>query len=235
MILLPRMCKLTFMSGGKMRYILFDLDGTLINTRDGIVYSISLALKTVGIEIKDYKLLERHIGPPIKEGFQNYYNFSDEKADEVVAIYRQFYDKLWKDNSKVYDGVKECLIHLKKKGYRLIVATSKLERIAKEFLEYFELYQYFDGIYGSNEDQSRSKKVDILQYAIASQKIQSEDTMYMVGDRCFDVYGAKYLDIPCIGVLYGFGTEQELRAAGAMECIRTPEELLHLMESIEDN
>lgn len=207
-----------------MRYILFDLDGTILNTRDGIVTCIQKALARVGIEVTDLTLLERHIGPPLKEGFEFFYSMTSDMADVAVQEYRKEYKQIGLKGTTLYGGIEQCLQTLKQQGYHLIVATSKPEKVAKEFLHYFKLDHYFDDICGSTEDGAmpRLTKADVIQYCILHNHIPPDADIIMVGDRKHDVEGAKRCNIPCIGVLYGFGSEEELMRAGAIYVVEHP-------------
>lgn len=210
-----------------MRYLLFDLDGTLLNTRDGIVESVQKAIASKGIIIEDLCLLERHIGPPLKTGFMEHYGFDEETANEVVMEYRKHYREKGIPGTTVYDGMQECLTQLKNAGYHLMVATSKPEVLANQFLAHFELSQYFDFIGGSVEEGEhiRTKKAQVIQYVLETNHITAEDEVYMIGDRFHDVEGAKECGIPCVGVLHGFGSKEELLGAGATAVVCDCKEL----------
>lgn len=210
-----------------MNYIFFDLDGTLLNTRDGIVQSVQRAIATQGIEIDDLCLLERHIGPPLKEGFIQYYGFDEETAQQVVVEYRKCYKELGIPGTRPYEGMEECLILLKEHGYHLVVATSKPEHLAKMFLEKFKLDRYFDDICGCIEEGEsiRINKYQVIDYALRHNHITNPKDVTMVGDRFHDVEGAKAFGIPCVGVLFGFGGKDELTKAGAVAIVSDCKEL----------
>lgn len=211
-----------------MGYILFDLDGTLLNTRDGIVKSVQSAIATKGIIINDLTLLERHIGPPLKSGFMHYYGFDEATADQVVAEYRKSYGVIGIPGTRCYEGMEECLMELKRQGEHLIVATSKPEHLAKKFLAHFQMDSYFEDICGSMEqgERIRSTKAEVIQYVIESNGIEDLGTVTMVGDRSHDVEGAKAFGIPCVGVLFGFGSREELLGAGAVAVVEDCQQLL---------
>lgn len=218
-----------------MKYILFDLDGTLLNTRDGIVISVQRAIASQGIQIDDLILLERHIGPPLKDGFIQFYGFNDEIATAAVKEFRKHYQVEGLPGTKPYDGIKDCLVGLKDMGYQLIVATSKPELVAKKFLRHFQLDQYFLDICGSIDEgeEKRITKGQVLDYVIKNNQIDTMDQTIMVGDRFHDVMGAKEVQIPCIGVSYGFGSREELMNAGAIHVVDTPRELLEYIKCME--
>lgn len=210
-----------------MEYIMFDLDGTLLNTRDGIVTCVQKAIASAGVMIDDLSLLERHIGPPLKAGFIEYYGFDDTTADAVVAEYRKYYKEAGIPGTHPYEGIEECLKELRDEGYHLIVATSKPERVAREFLEHFHLDHYFEDICGSVEagNQIRTTKGKVIEYALKHNKIEETDQVTMVGDRSHDVLGALEYNIKCVGVLYGFGSREELLQAGAVQVVSNTKEL----------
>lgn len=205
------------------RYILFDLDGTLTESGEGIINSVIYALKKKGITVEDRSMLLPFVGPPLVDSLERYFNMSREDAMASVEDYREYFNERgWKEN-RVYDGIPEALAKLKGAGKYLIVATSKPEVFAKRILEYFELAQYFDLIVGSTLDGSVNTKGQVIALALERMKelnhgeeVSKEDIV-MVGDREYDVNGAKENGLPCLGVLYGYGNEAELRAAGAKE------------------
>lgn len=195
--------------------ILFDLDGTLTDPALGITNSVMHALKKYGIEVNDRSVLFKFIGPPLTDSFEKYYGFSKTQAKFAVEYYREYYKDAGIFENKVYDGIHELLAVLKSKGKTLILATSKPDVFAKRILEHFELNRYFSFISGSCLDGTRVKKDEVIQYALSSCNITDKSSAVMVGDREHDVIGAKKCGIPCIGVLYGYGSKEELNEAGA--------------------
>lgn len=210
-----------------MGYILFDLDGTLLNTRDGIVTCIQKAIAKAGVIIDDLSLLERHIGPPLKAGFIKYYNFDDKTADDAVEEFRKYYQEAGIPGSHPYEGIEACLKELKDQGHHLIVATSKPEVVAKAFLRHFHLDTYFEDICGSVEtgDHVRVTKGQVIEFALKHNQIQETKDVTMVGDRSHDVLGALECQVKCVGVLYGFGSRKELLEAGAVHVVSNTKEL----------
>lgn len=210
-----------------MGYILFDLDGTLLNTRDGIVTCIQKALASEGVMIDDLCLLERHIGPPLRREFTECYGFDDTIAEAVIAEFRTYYKEEGLSGTHPYEGIEECLKELKENGHHLIVATSKPEKVAREFLEHFLLDQYFEDICGSVDagDEIRTTKGKVIEYALMHNNINDVAQVTMVGDRSHDVLGALEHTIKCVGVLYGFGSREELLEAGAIQVVSSTTEL----------
>lgn len=212
--------------------ILFDLDGTLTDPGQGIRSSVAYALKKYGISVDDIYTLNKFIGPPLQEGFQKFYGFSKEQADQAVAYYREYYQKQGMLENLVYDGIPEMLAELKNKGRMLVVATSKPEIYARQILDNFDLSQYFSYIAGGNLDGTRCKKDEVIAYALEQCGVRPECRPIMVGDREHDVIGARKVGLDCIGVLFGYGSAQELTDAGAIQLAKTVSELGSILSSL---
>lgn len=209
----------------RYQYILFDLDGTLTDSADGIINSVLHALKKVGIEEDDREKLKAFVGPPLKASFMKYYGMTAAEAEAMIPLYREYFSvQGWKENS-VYEGIPEVLQKLKDAGKTLIVATSKPEVFARKIMEYFELDQYFTYIGGSSMDGKISSKDQVIDYVLGEIGRDHMDEMIMVGDREHDVIGAKQNGLPCLGVLYGYGDRAELEQAGAAVICETVQEL----------
>ncbi len=200
----------------KYSYILFDLDGTLTKSGEGIVNSILYALKKNGIKETDREKLNACVGPPLDETFKKYYGVPDELIGKYIDDYREyFHARGWAENA-VYPGIPESMQTLCSQGRRLAVATSKPEEISKQIISYFHLDPYLTLVAGATMDGSRSKKGDVIAYALKRLEAgRPQENVLMVGDRAEDVIGAKENGIPCIGVLYGYGSEEELTLSGA--------------------
>lgn len=208
------------------KYVFFDLDGTLTDSAKGILNAVKYALKKYGIEEYDKDILRAFIGPPLHDSFVKYYGFDDRKADEAVAFYREYFSEKGLYENEVYEGVEELLNGLKKKGKKLVITTSKPEAFTIRILKYFDLEKYFDFVAGATMDASRSKKADVIAYALTKLGIEDKSKVIMIGDRNHDVLGAKANGIKCIGVLYGYGDKEELILAGAKEVVSEPLALL---------
>ena len=202
-----------------------DLDGTITNSKLGITKSVQYALKHVNIYIDDLESLCKHIGPPLREAYIEYYGFSEEEAIKVIEKHREYFESNGLYENEVYDGVEQLLCSLKKAGKKIILATSKPEIYAKKILEYFHLDGYFNDICGATLDESRSRKEDVIRYALEKNEITDWNKVVMVGDRKYDIEGAKKLGIASIGVLYGFGSKEELEEAGADQIVTKVENL----------
>lgn len=212
----------------KQKHILFDLDGTLTDPMMGITKSVRYALNYYGIEVKDLNDLLPFIGPPLRDSFKEYYGFDEAKANEAVEKYREYYKTDGIFDNKVYQGMVECLQTLKDNGKKLYVATSKPEFFAKQIIEHFSLSKYFEYV-GGSEFNSREKKAEVIEYVLKTNQIDNDDII-MVGDRKHDIIGAHENKIPCVGVLYGYGTEDELKQYQADYLVSTVEELTELLK-----
>lgn len=212
----------------KQKHILFDLDGTLTDPMMGITKSVRYALNYYGIEVNDLNDLLPFIGPPLRDSFKEYYGFDEAKANEAVEKYREYYKNDGIFDNKVYQGMVECLQTLKDNGKKLYVATSKPEFFAKQIIEHFSLSKYFEYV-GGSEFNSREKKAEVIEYVLKTNQIDNDDVI-MVGDRKHDIIGAHENKIPCVGVLYGYGTEDELKQYQADYLVASVEELTELLK-----
>lgn len=213
----------------KYEYIFFDLDGTLTDSQDGILNSFRSIFKHFGIKEPEYEVLRTYIGPPLVLTIGQTLGFTGEKLQEAVKVFRSYYDNQGYMENRVYKGIPEALQHLKALGCKLSVATSKPEHTAIKIMEHFDIAKYFDHICGSLPDESRSKKTDVIEYAIKLNGITDRSKILMVGDRKFDVEGAHQSGLKCAGVLFGYGGREEFEAAGADYIVENPEDLEKLL------
>lgn len=218
-----------------MYLVLFDLDGTLSDSREGILKTFKYTLALKGLPPMEDKDLLPFIGPPLKNTFLGSFQMSEEEATETLAIFRERYGKVGKFENHLYDGIKELLEELKSRGCLLAVATSKPEIYSRDIIKYFDIDSYFDALVGASEDDTFSKKADIMREAIkqcekvAMEKGSIVDDIFMVGDRCYDMEGARELDVKAIGVTYGFGTVEELKKTGADFIVNSPGAILDVI------
>jgi len=229
-----------FGTKNKYKKLFFDLDGTLTNSEEGIVRCHEYALRTLGVPEEKFGDLRRFIGPPLVICYNEFFE-EEEKRQEAVRLYRKRYNEVgWKENY-VYPGIHEMLERLKNAGFKMYIATSKPEHFAKRIAEYFDFAKYFDGICGASKDDKRSKKADVLQYALDMAGVElvrsnpefdeaskTGDTgqpafklarpyeALMIGDRFYDVEGAAAFGMRTMGVTFGFGSDKELLGAGAV-------------------
>jgi phosphoglycolate phosphatase len=215
-----------------MKNILIDLDGTITNPKVGITKSVQYALKSENIIIEDLDTLCKHIGPPLKGSFVDFYQFDEERANRAVEKFREYFKEKGIFENEAYEGMEELLDKLKRAGNKIIVATSKPEIFAKQILAHFGLEEYFDDICGAEIDDTRSEKEEVIRYALEKNGICDYSTVVMVGDRRFDVEGAKSVGIASVGVLYGFGSREELEEAGADRICETVEEVYEAIMSM---
>lgn len=198
-------------------YYFFDLDGTLTDPALGITNSFKHAFVHFGLEIPSYEKLCTFIGPPLVDTFKNELHFDDAKAEEGVKAYREYFSTKGIFENKVYDGIPELLKNLKEKGKVLVVATSKPEEFAVKIIEHFGLSEYFEHVCGSCMDETRSTKAEVISYALGVCGIDEahKEHVLMIGDRKHDIIGAKANGIESCGILFGYGSREELETAGA--------------------
>ncbi|MCQ2591244.1 MAG: HAD family hydrolase [Treponema sp.] len=196
-------------------YIFFDLDGTLTDPAEGITNSFKHAFKCFGMESPDYKTLLTFIGPPLPVTFKDFCGFDDQKTAEAVVKYREYFADKGLFENKVYEGIPRLLEDLRSAGKRLAVATSKPEIYSLRIMEHFDLSKYFDFICGSNMDETRGNKAQVIAYALEKCGVSDKSKVLMVGDRHHDIDGAKLNGLKSCGVLFGYGNREELEEAGA--------------------
>lgn len=204
------------------RTILFDLDGTLTDSGEGIINCAALALRHFGLPVPDRETMRVFVGPPLDETFIKF-GVPADKTDEAIAVYRSRYIPIGKFENHPYPSVEALLQKLNAQGHRLFVATSKPEGMSVEILEKFGLAKYFEMICGATLDGSRSKKADIISYLL--EKAGGADNAVMVGDTAYDVIGAKAHGMPAIGVSWGYGKVEDMEKAGAAAIAHTMEQL----------
>ncbi|MCI1209173.1 MAG: HAD family hydrolase [Treponema sp.] len=205
----------------KYTYLFFDLDGTLTDSAQGIINSLFYALARSGVRTTDTESLKQFIGPPLMDTFQIHYGFDRKKAETAVRYYREYYEDKGLYENSVYEGIPELLAELNKRGFKLVTATSKPEEYAVKILSHFKVADYFCFIAGSCIDETRSKKSEVINYALSACGIQDKKSVLMIGDRKHDIIGAAECGIDALGVLYGFGSRDELTAAGAVSLCET--------------
>ena len=206
--------------------ILFDLDGTLTDSGEGIINCVIYALERFGLPIPAREELRYFVGPPLHESFIKQ-GVPADRAEEAVAVYRERYVPIGMFENTPYPGIRELLEGLKAEGYTLFVASSKPEWMCVDILKHFDLDKYFTMICGATMDTSRTNKEAVIEYLI--QENGKSENMIMVGDTKFDVIGAKYHGIPCIGVSWGYGSVSDMQEAGAMSIANSVEELNALL------
>ena len=216
-------------------YILFDLDGTLTDPRLGITSSVQYALRALGIEEPSLDKLEPFIGPPLADSFREFYGLDEEQITTAIAKYRERFNNQGIYENEIYPGIAEMLAELKAGGKKLSIASSKPTQFVERILDYFDIRTYFDVIIGSNMDGTRSKKEEVVEEALR-QMLPDEmppagkkAAVAMVGDRRFDIEGAKEHGITSVGVSFGYAPEGELEQAGADFIVDTVDALLEVL------
>lgn len=191
--------------------ILFDLDGTLTDPREGITRSIQYALAKLDIDEPDLARLEHFIGPPLLQAFMQFYGFDEAKAWQAVNFYRERFKVTGLYENRVFEGVSELLEGLQAQGRTLYIATSKPWEFAREIARHFDFSRHFKVIYGSELDGTRTNKVELIAHLLAEENLDPAQTL-MIGDRKHDLIGARSNGLEAVAVGYGFGSREELTA-----------------------
>jgi len=207
--------------------ILFDLDGTLTDSGEGIMKSAVYALAHYGIEAPSEAELRTFVGPPLTESFARF-GVPQDQLVKAVEIYRSRYIPIGRFENTPYPGIRQLLEKLKADGHRLYVATSKPEWMSIEILEHFDLAKYFDMICGASTDFSRNSKEAVIAHLL--EECGAQENPIMVGDTAYDVIGAKEHGIPTIGVDWGYGRNEDMERAGAAAIAYSVEELYELLK-----
>ena len=213
----------------KFDTLLFDLYGTLTDSTEGILNCLIYAIERMGFEVPEDTNI--FLGPPIRQSFAEFLGMNGEQVDEAVRIFRERYSDTGLFENRVYDGIPGMLERLKSGGKRLMVATSKPQGYAGRIFERFGLAQYFEIVGGAELDGSRDYKDEVIEYVLAKAGITDRSTVLMIGDRRQDVLGAHKTDIECMGILWGYGSVEELTQAGADYIARTPQEAADMLLS----
>ena len=203
--------------------ILFDLNGTLTDSGEGIINCAVYALEHLGLPIPTREELRVFVGPPLTDTFVKF-GVPPTDVLEAVRLFRERYIPIGMYENKPYSGIRELLETLRNEGHILCIATSKLESMATEILGHFDLAKYFHYVCGATPDHTRDTKEQVISYLMSQCK--SEHPWVMVGDTAFDVIGAKAHNIPAIGVAWGYGKVEEMQNAGATAIVYDTDELL---------
>lgn len=217
------------------RYILFDLDGTLVDSKVGVMAAAKFALNKMGVPETQIVNLERMIGPPLKHSFKDFFSLSDEFADKAIEYFREHYKDKSIFDCEMYDGIIPMLQMLKADGYTLAVATSKPTVFAKRILDKLDISKYFDAIVGSSLDDDHQDKFGIISSVYKQLDVYNANQAIMVGDRMYDIKGANKIGMDSIGVLYGYGSLDEFQDAGASYVVNSVKELGQLLYSLKSD
>ena len=206
-----------------VKTLLFDLDGTLVDTGEGILASIAHALAKLGDSDKiDANGMRKFIGPPLKPAFMEYCGYDEERALLAVRLFREHYAEIGKSLCTPYPGMHEALAALSAAGCRLFVATSKPTVFAREILSRWKMDHFFADIVGSNLDNTRSKKHEVIEYILDTHGITDKENTVMIGDKAQDLIGARQCGLPALGVTYGFGSVEELSGEPHLALVASP-------------
>ena len=207
--------------------LLFDLDGTLTDSQEGIINCMKHALTAMGREIPDD--INRFLDPPLYDSFAEFCGMNEEEVLEAVRIFRERYSTVGLFENRVYEGINEMLERLKNGGKQLYVATSKPDTFAKRILEKFGLSRYCPIIGGADIGGTRNEKWEVIDYVLENAGITDKSRVLMIGDRRQDVIGAHKTGLKCLGILWGYGTTEELNEAGADFIAHTPQETADML------
>lgn len=208
--------------------ILFDLDGTLTDSGEGIMNCAEFALRHFGIPVPSRDTMRVFVGPPLSDTFMRF-GVPESNVQEAIEVYRSRYIPVGKYENTLYPGIYQVLEALHRDGFKLYVATSKPEAMSIEILEHFEIAKFFDRICGASLDSSRSTKDEVIAYLL--EEVRPDGNLIMVGDTKYDVLGAAVHKLPTIGVSWGYGTVEDLIEAGAASIAHSPVELLSLLQN----
>lgn len=212
----------------KYKYYLFDLDGTLTDSGIGITNSVMYALEKFGIHVSDRKELYPFIGPPLTDSFKKYYGFNEKDALQAVEYYREYFRAGGIFENAVYEGIPEMLGELQSRNATVALATSKPYEFTVQILDHFDLHRYFDHVGAATMDGSISGKADVIRHLLDEFEVTDKSSVLMIGDRDQDVDGAKANNLHCAGVLWGYGSIDELTNAGADYIASVPSDILSL-------
>ena len=212
----------------RFKAVLFDFDGTLVDSSEGIFKSLIYAFDADGKPAPDEKTLRKFIGPPIYDSFKTLFGYKDEKIDFMIEKYRERYRSVGWHEARVYDGIPELVRALREQGVKMATASSKPTPFIRQIIEEQGLLPYFDYLGGTAFDNISSNKTEILNHAMQELGVSPGETV-MVGDRLFDIRGAQGAGIPCIAVLYGFGSRSEFEEYGAQYIVETPQDIYRLI------
>lgn len=215
------------------KYVFFDLDGTITEPEEGIINGVLYALSKFGITVEDRTTLYPYIGPPLRDSFREFHGLSEKDTEQAVLYYREYYSTKGIYQNGIMPGMEAAFQTLQEHGCHLYVATSKPELYAKQILEYLQLGGYFDIIAGSTFDKSRDTKAAVIEYLLtniaADQTKPPVDNIIMVGDRKFDVLGAREFGIETIGVLFGYGDKEEFGVCNCKYLAKNAEEMVQII------
>ncbi|WP_316636696.1 HAD hydrolase-like protein [uncultured Ruminococcus sp.] len=213
----------------KYDYLLFDLDGTLIESAESVRVSLAHAMEALGLPCPDLSDYTKYVGPPLEDTFRGMCAVPEDQIERGMILYRDYYDEVGQQSNRLFDGVIEMLTALRERGFKIAVCTSKNEPVAERVCDKMGLSPYLDAICGSTFDGSRRAKADIIPYAIETLGCRDKENALMIGDTDFDARGAQLAGVDFLGVTYGYGTVESMQACGAIGFAKSPAEIVELM------
>lgn len=197
----------------KYKSLLFDLDGTITDSSEGIINSIIYALEKMDVTITDKNVLKKFVGPPLMDSYKKYFAFTQKEAELGLKLFREYFAEKGIYENRLFEGMDKLLSDLSTNGYELILATSKPDVFAKQILKHFDIYKYFSHISACPMDEANTTKLDVIKAALEMTSVKNKEEILMIGDTSFDVNGARICGIDSVGVLYGTDTSEELKNA----------------------
>lgn len=210
--------------------VIFDFDGTVVDTGEGILKSLQYSFEQMGHEVPDLSDLKKFIGPPIHYSYKTYYNVPEEEIDAYIAKYRERYRAKGIYECYLYDGMRETIETLRKNGVKIGIASSKPLSLIQDVMAHLKITDLFDAVVGVLLDNSQhSGKTQLIEDAMEKLGAADKEKVLMVGDRCYDIDGAAGAGVDCCAVLFGYGNEQEFKEHNATYIISKAEEILDLV------
>lgn len=214
----------------KYDYVVFDFDGTLFDTGDGILKTVRLALDFYNINSNEFPDMHFFIGPPLVDSFQRFSGVDEEMANKLVAKYREHYRETGLLEGRLYDGVSELLSFLKSNRVKIGIGSSKPKHFIKDLLQYKNMENLFDEVSAVTPENSKEPKSEIIKRCLTNMECTEFSRALMVGDRCFDIDGARQIGIDSVGVLYGYGSKEEFEECGATYIVENCKEIEQLVQ-----
>lgn len=197
----------------KYKCLLFDLDGTITDSSEGIINSIIYALEKMDVTVTDKDVLKKFVGPPLMDSYKKYFGFTQKEAELGLKLFREYFSEKGIFENRLFDGMYDLLTDLYNNGYMLVLATSKPDLYAEQILKHFDIYKYFTHISACPMDEANTTKLDVIKTALEMASVDNKEEILMIGDTSFDIIGARICGIDSIGVLYGTDTAEELKNA----------------------
>ena len=211
-------------------YVIFDFDGTVADTGEGILKSLQYSFEQMGHEVPDLSDLKKFIGPPIHYSYVNFYGIDESEVEQYIKKYRERYRKIGVYECFVYDSMVETLKTLRENGVKLGIASSKPIKLVYDVMEYLRLTEYFDAVVGTQfDDSNHPGKTDLVLQSMEKLGDKDKKRTLMVGDRFFDIDGAAGAGVDSVGVTYGYGSREEFMEHNATYIVDSPKDILNIV------